>query len=350
MKRYLKLALSIAITTGLAGNALAGNEQRAGSAGATELLINPWARSSGWGGVNSASVRGLEAQFLNVAGTAFTQKTEIMFSHTNWFGDADISINAAGLSQKVGDNGVLGIGLMSMNFGDIPITTVEQPEGGIGTYSPQLINFSVSYAQKFTENIYGGVNIKLINQSIPDLNATGICFDAGIQYVTGENDKIKFGIAIKNVGPAMRFSGDGMAFKINISGTNGSYPYTAEQRGASFELPSLLNIGGSYDVVSTNTNRASIGANFTSNSFTKDQIGLGLEWAYKEMFMVRGAYVYEEGMWDESTRTTIFSGITFGASFEVPMNKTGSTFAIDYAYRHTTFMGGISSIGARINL
>ena len=26
----------------------AGNEQRAGQAGASELLINPWARSSGW--------------------------------------------------------------------------------------------------------------------------------------------------------------------------------------------------------------------------------------------------------------------------------------------------------------
>ncbi len=38
---------------------LAGNKDRTGQAGAGELLINPWARSSGWGGVNTANSRGL---------------------------------------------------------------------------------------------------------------------------------------------------------------------------------------------------------------------------------------------------------------------------------------------------
>ena len=44
----------------------AGNEQRAGQAGASELLINPWARASGWGGANIAGVRGLEGIYSNV--------------------------------------------------------------------------------------------------------------------------------------------------------------------------------------------------------------------------------------------------------------------------------------------
>jgi hypothetical protein len=57
----------------------AGNEQRAGQAGASELLINPWARSSGWGGANTAGIKGLEALNLNVAGTAFTKKNRINF-------------------------------------------------------------------------------------------------------------------------------------------------------------------------------------------------------------------------------------------------------------------------------
>lgn len=35
--------------------ALAGNKDRSGQAGASELLINTWARSSGWGGVNIAN-------------------------------------------------------------------------------------------------------------------------------------------------------------------------------------------------------------------------------------------------------------------------------------------------------
>ena len=49
-------------------NLFAGNPDRVGSAGASQLLINPWARSSGMGGSNIASVKGLESLYGNVAG------------------------------------------------------------------------------------------------------------------------------------------------------------------------------------------------------------------------------------------------------------------------------------------
>lgn len=324
-----------------------GNPQRAGSAGATELLINPWARSAGWSGANSASVTGVEAQFLNIAGTAFTDGTELVFSYTNWFADADIGISAFGFSQRVGDDGALSVAIMSMSFGDIEITTTEQPEGGLGTYSPQFINIGLGYAKRFTENIYGGVNIKLVSESLPDLTASGMCFDAGVQYVTGAERQIKFGIAIKNVGPTMAFDGDGLAFRITASNQNGSFPYTVQQRTQGFELPSLMNIGASYDFNMTDM-RLTVAGNFTSNSFTKDQITLGAEWAMKEMLMIRAAYAYEDGIGSATESTTIFSGFTGGASFEVPLNGEGdSRFAIDYSYRHSS-IGGINSIGAAI--
>lgn len=52
---------------------LAGNKDRSGQAGASELLINPWARSTGWGNAGMAQIRGLEGIWSNVAGTAFTK-------------------------------------------------------------------------------------------------------------------------------------------------------------------------------------------------------------------------------------------------------------------------------------
>ncbi|MEX1132453.1 MAG: hypothetical protein WEC15_04440, partial [Flavobacteriales bacterium] len=55
--------------------ALAGNPDRAGSAGATQLLINPWARSSGWALANTSSVRGVEAMYGNIADLAYVNKT-----------------------------------------------------------------------------------------------------------------------------------------------------------------------------------------------------------------------------------------------------------------------------------
>ena len=61
-----------------------GNPQRAGQAGAAQLLINPWARTSGWAGANLAGVRGVEGVYSNVAGLAFTEKTELVFASTSW--------------------------------------------------------------------------------------------------------------------------------------------------------------------------------------------------------------------------------------------------------------------------
>ncbi len=62
---------------------VAGNKDRSGQAGASELLINPWARSAGWGSVNIAGVRGLESMYVNIAGLGFTDGTQIGFcEHT----------------------------------------------------------------------------------------------------------------------------------------------------------------------------------------------------------------------------------------------------------------------------
>ena len=89
---------------------------------------------------------------------------------------------------------------------------------------------------------------------------------------------------------------------------------------------------------------------FTSNSFQKDQYRLGCEYAYMNMFMVRTGYTYEEGIRDPSTRTTALRGPSAGFTVEVPMGSNGTTFGLDYSYRHTDPFHGSHTIGARINL
>ena len=120
IKSVIKIFLLVLIIP--CGIVTAGNPDRAGSSGANELLINPWARSSGWGGANSGGIHGIEAQFYNVAGVALVKKTDILFSHTNYLQGTGMSINAFGIGQKVGESGVLGITLMSLSFGEVEIT------------------------------------------------------------------------------------------------------------------------------------------------------------------------------------------------------------------------------------
>jgi len=333
-----------------AGIVYAGNPDRAGQAGASELLINPWARSSGWNGANSGMVKGLEAQFLNVAGTAHTKKTEVIFSHTNYLQGSGITINSFGLSQRLGETGVVGVSIMSMDFGDIDITTTEQPEPVLGTFSPQYINIGLSYAKAFSNSIYGGVNFKVIDEKISNVGAQGIAIDAGIQYVTGSNedkDNVKFGIALKNIGTPLKFGGDGLSTR---AATSGGYQLTVEQRAAGFEIPSLLNIGASYDFKLMKDHRLTLAASFTSNSFTRDQVTGGLEYGFREMFMLRAGYTYEEDITDDELRSTVYTGLSAGVTIDVPLGKSGKKFGIDYSYRATDPFDGIHSIGGKFTL
>ena len=330
---------------------LAGNKDRSGQAGASELLINPWTRSSGWGSANMAKVHGLEAMWGNVGGTAFTPHTQVSFAHTQWLKGTGTNLFAFGLSQRVSESGVFGLQVMSMNFGDIEVTTTDNPDGGLGTYKPSLINFAVSYAKTFSNSISAGVVFKIISEGMSDITAVGVAVDIGIQYVTGANDQFAFGVALKNIGPAMKYSGDGLSLKAFIPGQETQF--TLEHRSADFEIPAQLSIGASYDFLFGQELRLTPAANFVSNSFTKDQFALGLEFSMKDWVMIRGGYTYEKGIFDpilNSERSNISSGLSLGATVQVPINKeTGSFFSIDYSYRETVSFNGNQTIGIILN-
>jgi hypothetical protein len=356
MKRNLKYyALSSVLALSLC--AKAGNPERVGQAGAGQLLINPYARNAGMNGANGARARGLEAQFLNIAGTAFTRKTEIMFNRSSWLQGTGININAFGLTQGVGETGTIGFGVVAINAGKIDITTEEQPEGDLGTYTPTFYNISLSYAKMFSDNIYGGINFKIINEQIPNAAARGIAIDAGIQYHSGKHDQIHFGIALKNWGPKMSYRGDGLSRQAAVVNTSGrSYQLTVSNRSAAFELPTLVNISGAYDfyLLKDSTgiskkHRLSLNLNYTSNSFTYDNGIIGLEYAWKEMLMLRGGFFLEKEMFKD-TRRNAFTGPAAGLTFEIPFNEKKSTIGLDYSYRFSNPFGGTHSFGLRLNL
>ena len=370
MKRIklFQIVLTIVTAVLLSINVDAGNEQRGGSSGASELLINPWARSSGMGNSSVASIRGLESVFMNVAGLAHTERTELVFTNTQWFQGTGIVLNSFGFAQKVGEAGVMGISAMSMSFGDLIKTTSELPEGGIGTFSPNFATITLSYAREFSNSIYGGFNAKIINESIYNLNVSGFALDAGIQYVTGfgrdkagnrKRDNIRFGITMQNWGTTMQYAGEGMAFYgLSANGAD----MTVEHRSQSFELPSLLRIGFAYKALlgaKVDEERSTvhsdhvliIAANFTAHSFTRDQIHFGMEYGYKNIMYLRGGYIYEEGITSIDNRLTAFTGPTAGMTINIPTSKDGDgVIGIDYSYRLTNPFGGVHTFGARVTL
>ncbi len=357
MRKIIILSIILSSSTAL----FAGNPDRIGQAGAAQLNINGWGKSSGWGWAAVSSTKGLESIYNNIGGLAYTPKTEIIFSRTSWLMGSDININTFGFAQNLGGNGVLGVSIMSYDMGDIEITTNNQPDGGLGTYKPSFTNITAAFSKQFTREISGGVGFKIFSESSTNVKAQGVGLDAGIQYITTFKDKqkikkndVKFGVSLKNIGPDARYSGDGLSVKLLNPITE--IESTVNQRSNKFNLPTLMNISASYDMRldkndDTYFHRLTPALTFTNHAFSTNQFTTGIEYGYKEMFQLRAAYAYENGGLKYNTSTSASTGIMGGFTFELPVSKDSeTTFALDYSYRHSNPFGGSHSFGVRLNI
>ncbi|MDR1180651.1 MAG: PorV/PorQ family protein, partial [Bacteroidales bacterium] len=319
--------------------------------------------------------KGIEATFSNVAGMAFSKKTEIAYSNTIYMQQANVMINSIGVVQNLGETrgggerGNLGLTVMVMTLGKIPITTVEQPEGGLGYYSPTMMNLALSYARSFSQAVHAGISFNLNNQTASDVRATGFTIDLGVQYVTGRNDQFQIGVALRNLGLPVRFRGDGMNTRTSLPGN--SFVSSLLVGTEEAEMPALLALGASYDFLfgdRTKTesvekvrikrenamHRISVAGAFIANAYSRDQIIFGVEYSLLDYFQLRAGYTIEGGMFNEnSVPASNYVGPSVGTSILIPLKKGGkspSRFAIDYSYRFTREWQGCHGIGARLIL
>lgn len=328
--------------------AWAGNPDRQGEAGAYELLLNPWARSSGLFHINTASVKGVESMRINIAGLPRINSLEINLSGANYLQGTGIRMNAFGISRKLKNGAALGLSLTSLNFGENKVTTENQPEGTGANFSPNFFNIALGYAFTFENKVSVGILMRGISESLSNVSAFGLVVDAGVQYVTGDKEEFKFGISLSNVGSRMVFNGEGLSFQ-GKTPNNAGYQLTFDQRAAGFELPSMLNIGLTYDILLGKPHRISLIGNFTSNSFSRDQIGAGIEYALWESFMLRGAYKYDLGAYSIDDRP-VNTGLSAGGSLDFPLAKgSKNKLALDYAYQATRVWSGTHNISLRFN-
>lgn len=346
----------------------AGNKDRIGQAGATELLINPWGQSNGLFGQNTAQVKGIEAMKTNIAGLALVEKTELGVAYSMYLSGTQVGVSNLGFAQKLGNFGVIGANIMAMSFGEITATDYYHPEGGVGTYTPQFFNASVGFAKEFSNSIRAGVGVTFISEQISSIRANGAAFEAGIQYVTGKRDNFHFGITLRNMGTGMKFSGSGFSIQSEAP-DNISYSLNREVPSEKFELPTYLNFAIAYDfyldenriaaedVQKTETagnktmpkHRLTPMVSFTSNSFNNDFIGGGVEYSFKELFMLRAAYRYEKNIGDAINGTTFYTGVSAGATIQHRIGDKGPMLAIDYAYKPTARPNnGVHTFGIRL--
>ncbi len=344
MKFLYKITLAVCVVLVGASVLTAGNPDRQGEAGAAELLLNPWAKSSGLHSMNTSTVSGVEAMTLNIAGlTRLVNRKEIIVANTRLYEGSGLKVNALGYGARVGNSGAFGISVMSVDFGDIEETTVDNPGGTGTTFSPSFVNIGIGYSYMYENKISVGFLLRGISESLNNVSAFGFAIDAGVQYISGN---FRLGISLKNVGSPMTFSGEGLSTSATLE--NG-VPLNLDQRVQRFELPSVLNMGLSYDFNITEDLLFRTLGNFTSNAFSRDQIGVGAEIEFNEMFTVRAAYKQE--LSSDSEKENVYTGLAAGISVDLPFNKeSANRIGIDYAYRTTSPWRGTHNFSIRLSL
>ncbi|MBN1781450.1 PorV/PorQ family protein [bacterium] len=318
----------------------AGTSKRRGTAGAMELLIPVGSQGTALGGNYTAGITGIEAMYWNPAGMAETDRTaEVVASRLQYI--ADININYAAVQGKFAGIGVFGLSLKSMDFGDIPVTTEEAPDGTGEIFSPSFVTVGLSYSRAMTDRIYFGITGKLVSESIINTSATGVAFDFGVQYKSDIG--LRLGVALRNLGTSMTFNGSDLERRVYFPGYVSQPVGRAEDlriTAASFELPTTMDIGLAYAYEPVEGHEIVAMGNFRNNHFGMDGYGAGLEYNFiMEGFKVsvRGAASISNDVEEETFRfmddDAIFGpsmggGLYFKLAENLHLN-------VDYAYQMT---------------
>lgn len=333
-KLITKYKYLLAITAFLmSGPVFAGRPDKAGTAGASELLIPVGAASIALSGANISTVAGIDACYWNPAGLAsMNSDYGLIFSRMNYL--ADIDIDYAAIAVKFQPVGIIALHLKTVEVGDIPITTEESPDGTGETTSPQFITVGATLSKNITDRIAVGLSGNFIYERMALVSASSVGFNFGVQYRgIGGIDGLSVGVAIKNIGPAIRFDGSGLFREVQIKDASGKNSILKIQ-AASSELPSNIEVGLGYRLTLTSFGALVLSTSFQSNNYSSDVYNFGVNFDYQEHLFFRSGM----SLTSEAGRSEDIFGNTFGIG--VKDQFLGYRFQIDYAYRIVRFFDG----------
>ncbi len=306
----------------------AGDADRIGTAAGTQVLVPVGARDLAMAGSDIVFTKGTDAIYWNPAGLSnMTQHAAGMFSTVNIFGD--IRVNYLAVGAGMGKLGHIGFSIKAFDFGDIPLTTIEDMDGSNGrTFSPTFSTIGLTYSNKLTSTINVGITTKLIYESAPRVSATAVAFDIGLQYKNLAGIKgVSFGVVAKNIGSNMQYHGTGLMQQVKVDGRN-----EFMRRGAAKdELPTSLELGLSYNYKVMEDNSIIVSGVFRNNNVQNDEFRFGMEYNYKNFIMLRGGYLY---MVNTPSEDVVYS-FSLGAGLQYKLGNT--MLGIDYAFRNVQY-------------
>jgi hypothetical protein len=322
LKRYMALALVVTLIA--SESILAGGGNRNGTAGAAQLLIPVGTRGIAMGSSTLTNSMGAEGIFWNPANLSRSDvNTDVYFSHMEYI--ADIGVEYGAISTSLEGFGSVGLAIKSLSVGEIPITTVDNPDGTGAKFTPQFLIVGATYSKLLSDRVSVGLTANLVSETLDRVTSTGVSFDVGITYTNLGTEGLDLAIVMKNLGPQMQYDGSGLLIEAEANDSRGAQYYKIES--ASYELPTSLEIGLGYSYNINQENMLLVTGAFQNNQFWGDQYLFGGEYSFKDMLFLRAGYSAAPDMNKNQNNVGLTAGA--GVAYSVP----GFNIKFDYAYR-----------------
>ncbi|MFA3784050.1 PorV/PorQ family protein [Melioribacteraceae bacterium 4301-Me] len=256
-------------------------------------------------------------------------KVDVGLNHTE--GIADIDYNAAAVSFKLSDIGVIGVSFLAMDYGDFYATRRASNEQGFietGVFSPTGIAVGIAFSQKVSDRFSYGVHLKFVSQDLGSAWIATAGDNLNDPNLSLTQQEYTNSTIAADVGAFYDFHYKGIKFAAVLQNISKELKYVNEE----FPLPFSISFGLSIqplDFFMNMQEEQSFILNFESvhPRDYKEKVKIGGEYKFMNTLFLRAGYMmnYDERGW------------TAGIGFKYMVSQI--PFRIDYAYEPFGVLG-----------
>lgn len=295
---------------------------KTGTTSAQVLKLNVGPRAIGMGGAFTAVADDITSVYWNPGGTANISSNEAYFNHTTLY--ADLNYDFAAIASNISGFGTVGAFVSVLSTDDMPVRTVEQPEGTGEFFSYGAIVVGLNYSRFLTENFSIGFNAKYINESIWHMSATGFAVDIGTLYKIPVLNELRIAANISNFGTKMQMAGRDATQNLTAGAGGGNF-VNSNLEMDKFDLPLIFRFGISTDLIKDNISRLTMDIDAIHPNDHTEYINSGVEYAWNDLIFLRAGY---NSLFERDTEKGLTLG--FGINYRiVDLVKV----KLDYAYQ-----------------
>ena len=298
--------------------------QRAGTASVQFLKIGVGARAAALGESFVAIANDATALYWNPAGITQFQDNEVVVSHANWL--VETNHQFLGFVYHLSSEDAVGVSVTSLHMDDMPVTTEVQPLGSGEYFRFGDLAVGLTYGRRMTTQFSFGATVRYFEETLDVLKMRGVVVDLGTYYWTGLGTS-RFSAVVSNFGNP-----------VSPEGTVTPYGGQSISQFQEFSPPTMFKFGFAFEPIQEETNSLTLAIQLNHPNDNSENLSLGAEYNWTNMFFVRGGYKLNV---DEQT-------FSFGAGVATSLDVV--SLSVDYGYSMFVRLDGVHRISMLVKL